>query len=163
MSHKHCLEFWRWSADHAGDLGTRRSRSGMAVMWRSHSINHVRAVQSTIALHNGEYEYNGVKCAIHMRCNSSAARSTSAGQGLGKTRDADVRFLWQQQAVQDGGLKVLSVPTVRICQTRSRNPCPKLMRIVVIGAYFHTGSVGNRRHRKLDRHMIPRIQSPSRI
>ena len=49
----------------------------------------------------------GMNCEMHMRCESSAKRGMSAGQGLG-TRD--VRFLWQQ-AVQEGRVKVLSVPT----------------------------------------------------
>ena len=44
-------------ADHAGDLGTRKPRSGMAVMWGSHLINHGGAVQSTTAPSSGESEY----------------------------------------------------------------------------------------------------------
>ena len=36
---------------------------------------------------------------------------TSARQESEKTRHVDVRFLWLQQAVQEGRLKVLSVPT----------------------------------------------------
>ena len=41
-------------ADHAGDLGTRKSRSGMPVMWRSHLIKHGSALHSTIASSGGE-------------------------------------------------------------------------------------------------------------
>ena len=37
-------------ADHAGDLGTRKSRSRMAVMWRAHLIKHESAG-------SGESEY----------------------------------------------------------------------------------------------------------
>ena len=125
-------------------------------MWVSHLIYYGSAVQSTIALSSGESEHftllrssahalgikamlndwlYGVKCEIHMRCDRGAARSMSARQGLGETRHVDVRFFWLKQAVQERRLKVLSVPRqVRICQTRSRNPCPKLMRIVAIGA-----------------------------
>ena len=43
-------------ADHAGDLGTRKSRSGTAFMWGTHLIKHGSAVQSTIALSSGESE-----------------------------------------------------------------------------------------------------------
>ena len=44
-------------ADHARDLWTRKSRSGTAVMWRSHLIRHGSVVQSTIALSSGESKY----------------------------------------------------------------------------------------------------------
>ena len=89
-------------ADHAGDLGTRKPRSGMAVMWGSHLINHGGAVQSTMAPSSGESEYYallrspvhalgiktmlhdgqyGVKCEKNVRCDCSAARGMSARQG----------------------------------------------------------------------------------
>ena len=108
-------------ADHVGDLGARKSRSGIAVMWRSHLIKHGSAV--TTAWSSGESEHNGllrssahalgikampnewhygVKCEIHMRCDGSAARGMSVRQGLEKTRHVDVCFLWLQQAVQEG-------------------------------------------------------------
>ena len=44
----------------AGDLGTRRSRSGVAVTWGSHLLKHGNAVQNTIVLSSGESEY----CAL---------------------------------------------------------------------------------------------------
>lgn len=160
-------------SDHAGDLETRRSRSGMAVMWGSHLIKHGSTVQSTVSLSSGESEYYallrasahalgikamlsdwnyGVECEIHMRCDSSAARGISARQGLGKVRHIDVRFLWLQQAVQEGRLKVLSVPTSEnVSDTFTKalvhvdaERCYRRMR-------FHTGTVGSGRHRRLER------------
>ena len=131
MNHRHRLVL-RVSCD-AGDLGTRKSRSGGAVMWGSHLIKHdERAMQSTTALSSGGSErhtllgssahalgikamlndwFYDVKCEVLMRCDSSAARGMSARQGFGKTRHVDVRFLLLQQAVQEGRLKVLSVLT----------------------------------------------------
>ena len=50
-------------------------------------------------------------CRFVCDCDSSAARGISARQGLGKTRHVDLRFLWLQQAAQEGRRKVLSVPT----------------------------------------------------
>ena len=68
------------------------------------AVKHGRAVQSTTALSSGELEYYalprpsahalgikamlndwhyGVKCEIHMRCDSSAAKGLSV-RGLGK-------------------------------------------------------------------------------
>ena len=53
----------------------------------------------------------GVKCEIHMRCDSIAAKNACpVRQGLDKTQQEDVRFLWPQQAVLDRRLKVQSVP-----------------------------------------------------
>ena len=43
-------------ADHAGDLGTPKSRSGVALMWGKHLVKQGSAVQSTRAL-SGESEY----------------------------------------------------------------------------------------------------------
>ena len=66
-------------ADHAGDLGTRNPRSGLAMMWKSHLIMHGRAVQSTFALSCGvgvkamlNDWHHEVQCDNRMRCDSSA-------------------------------------------------------------------------------------------
>ena len=102
----------------------------MAVMWRTHLVKHVSSVQRTIARSSGESECllrspahalgikavlndwrYGVECEIRTRCDTSAARGMSVREGLEKTRHVDVRFLWLQQAVQEGHLKVLSVPS----------------------------------------------------
>ena len=55
LNHKHFLEFWEvfCDAELPGDLGTRKSRSGMAVMW---DIKHGSAVQSLIPMSSGESE-----------------------------------------------------------------------------------------------------------
>ena len=119
-------------ADHAGDVETRRSRSGMALMWGAHLLKHGGAVQSTIALSSGEPEYYamlraashglgvrslledwgcGVDLEIVIKCDSSTARGIAARQGLGKMRHVDVRYLWLQQQVLHGRLKIESVPT----------------------------------------------------
>ena len=46
--------------------------------------------------------HHGLKCKIHMSCDSSAARGMSVRQGWEKSRPVDVRFLWVQQAAQKG-------------------------------------------------------------
>ena len=101
-------------ADHAGDVETRKSRSGMAIMWGGHLLKHGSAVQSTIALSSGESEYYamlraashslgvrsmledwsyGMELKIVIKCGSSAARGIAARQGLGKLRHVDVRYV----------------------------------------------------------------------
>ena len=107
-----------FDADHAGNLGTRKSNLEWQSCWE-HLIKHVTAVQSTVALSSGESEHYallrssvyalrikamlndwryGVECEIRIRCDSRAARHVSARQGLEKARHVYERFLWLQQA-----------------------------------------------------------------
>ena len=111
--------------------------------WRScgkpHLMKHGSLVQSTVALSSGRSGYcaslrfpahsfgikailsdwcYGVNYEIHMRRDSSAARDTSARQGLGNTRHDDMRF----SSLHGQGMK-----DVRKCQ--SRHPCRKLTQI----------------------------------
>ena len=112
-------------ADHAGDLRTRKSRSGMAVVRVPHLIKHGSAgaehhgkagKRGAEALGSALYRYSAhapgikamlndwhhhVKCEIHVRCHSSAVGGISARHGLKRTRHGDVRFLWLQQALQE--------------------------------------------------------------
>ena len=98
--------------------------------------------------------HHGAKCEIHMRCDGSAASDMSPRRGFGETRRVDVRFLWLQQAVQEGRLKVLSVPTsenlsdtFRKCLSQADDDsCFRCMN-------FHMGNVGNGRHKKARKHL----------
>ena len=93
----------------------------------------------------------GVETQIHMTCDSSAARGIAARQGLGRMRHVDVRYLWLQQAVQEGRLKVLSVPTqenwsdtfTKALTQHDAERCYHAMR-------FRSGTLGSARHRRLD-------------
>ena len=92
----------------------------------------------------------GVECEIRVRCDSSAARSMSARQGLRKTRHLDVRFLWLQQAVQEGRFEVLGVPTSEhlsdtFTKSLSQVDADRCYR----GVNFHMRNVGSGRHRRL--------------
>ena len=158
-------------ADHAGDLETRRSRSGMAVMWGRHLVKHGSSVQSTIALSSGESEYYallrasahalGIKAILNdwayavgveivMKCDSSAARGIAARQGLGRMRHLDVRFLRLQQAVQEGKLRVLPVPTSENWSDVFTKPLAQdAASKCYAGMRFETDRVGSKRHRRL--------------
>ena len=117
-------------------------------------------MQSSIALSSGESEYcallrcaahalgikamlidwhYGVKCEIHVLCDSSAARGMSAGQGLRKTRHVDVRFLWLPGGVQEGRLKVLNLSLA------DADRCCRCMNV-------HMGNVGSSLHRNVVDH-----------
>lgn len=53
----------------------------------------------------------GVELKIVIKCDSGAARGIAACQGLGKLRHVDVRYVWLQQQVPHGDLKIESVGT----------------------------------------------------
>ena len=110
-------------ADCAGDSGTRKSRSGRAIMCGSYLIKHGSAVHSTMALISGESEYYtllkssahafGIKAMLNdwhdEVCVATAARQEACLLVMDgeKSRHVDVRSLWLQQAVQEGRFKVL--------------------------------------------------------
>ena len=96
--------FWRCSATQTMLETWERAKPALEwqIMCGSHLIKHESAVHSTIALISGESEHHalfrssahafgikamlndwhdGVKCEVHIRCDSSAARGTSARHG----------------------------------------------------------------------------------
>ena len=91
----------------------------------------------------------GMNCEMHMRCENSAEGGMSAEQRLGTL---DVRFLWQQ-AVQEGRVKVLSVPTsenlsdmfTKSLSQADADLCHRCMN-------FHIGNVESGRRRKMKTH-----------
>ena len=112
-------------SDHAGCGVTRRSTTGLATMLGLHCVRHSSNMQSTIGLSSGESEWYalvagasvglalqslladwGVKLELTVLSDSSAARGFSSRQGLGKMRHVQTRFLWAQERVKSGDLKV---------------------------------------------------------
>ena len=139
LNHTHGLEFWRWSAMQT--ILETWEHASPSLEWQScggHLIKHGSALHSTIASSGGESGH----CLL--------------GKDWRKTGHVDVRFLWLQQAAQEGRLKVLSVPT---SQNLSDTVTKSLSQ--ADGMNFHMGSVGSCRHRKLGNTLIPRIRSPS--
>ena len=140
-------------ADHAAEMGTRKSRSGVAV---------------SKALISGESEYYallrslahafgikallsdwccGVNCEVPMHCDSSAARGLSARQGLGKTVTSTCVSCGYNRQCK----KVVSGRRARTCQTHSRNPCPQADADRCHRCMgFHVGNVGSGRHLKME-------------
>ena len=134
-------------------------------------LKHGSSVQSTIALSSGESEYYallrasahalgvkamlqdwgyGVGLDIHVRCDSSAARGIAARQGLGKMRHVDVCYLRLQQAVLEGRLKVLSVPTSENFSDVFTKPLTaEAAKACYDGMNFRTCNTGSAKHRKL--------------
>ena len=117
-------------SDWAGDRESRKSTSGGAITWGSHTIKTWSTTQQVIALSSGEAElYAMVKGAsqsygvmamlhdygIRAECtvctDASAAIGISHRQGLGKTRHIEVQYLWIQKDVLEEKLRIVKVGT----------------------------------------------------
>ena len=100
-------------SDHAGDLQTRKSTTGLVCQLGRHTVKHSSNLQSTVSLSSGESEFYalvkvgalglGVKAMLdewnipvklRLLSDSSAARGIASRRGLGKTRHIQTRFLW---------------------------------------------------------------------
>jgi len=116
-------------SDHAGCASTRRSTTGLAVLLGRHCTRHSSNMQSTTALSSGESEYYalvkaasvglgmqsmmldwGVDLPLVVASDSSAARGHVTRRGLGKMRHIQTRYLWLQERVGEGHVKVISIP-----------------------------------------------------
>ena len=125
-------------SDHAGCAVTRKSTTGLAVMFGKHCIKHLSNLQSTIALSSGESEYYalvkaaqvglgvkamledlGVMTTLSIHSDSSAARGHVGRLGLGKMRHIQTRYLWVQERIRDGHFTV-------VCIKGKKNPADLL-------------------------------------
>ena len=105
-------------SDHAGCLKTRKSTTGMVLMRDAHCLKVPSHTPSTISLSSGESEYGIVKCAaiglgarsmlsdFGMCADSSSGLAVGSRRGSGRLRHVQTRFLWVQQRVQQGDLRL---------------------------------------------------------
>ena len=119
-------------ADHGGDAVTRKSTTGMVAMYGMHVLKHSSNIQSTVALSTGESEYYalvkggsvglglqslcadlGLDLGVTTEGDSNAAKGTVNRVGLGKARHIQTRYLWLQERVAEGHLKVHHVPGLK--------------------------------------------------
>ena len=117
-------------ADFAGDLVSRRSSSGLVILFGKHCLKTSSSVQEPLGLSSGESEFYacvkggaallgmrslvqdwGVcpKLTLKIRTDSSAAKGFSTRRGLGRQRHVSTRCLWLQDKVSKGDLKVVKV------------------------------------------------------
>jgi len=115
-------------SDHAGCAVTRKSTTGLAVMFGRHCLKHLSNLQSTIALSSGESEYYalvkaaqvglgmralledlGIEVTLSIHSDSSAARGHVGRLGLGKMRHIQTRYLWVQERIRDGHFAVVCI------------------------------------------------------
>ena len=115
-------------SDWAGG-GDRKSTSGGMALLEGVAVKHWSRTQRSRALSVGEAEYYAlvtgsaeglgiqslandmgyeVKVAV-IWTDSNTARSLASRRGLGKMRHMELRYLWVQEMVKDGRLKVKRV------------------------------------------------------
>jgi len=116
-------------SDHAGCKLTRKSTSGLCVMFGSHCIKTSATTQSTIGLSSPESEYYALvkgasaglgiqalladlnkKVEVHCQCDASSGISLASRRGLGRARHVSARYLWIQQRVAQKEVFVHKVP-----------------------------------------------------
>ena len=114
-----------------GELGKRSAVHRRTEQWRV-GILRVAQVVSSCARNQGNAEWLAVtQWNAGFTCVAIAVLKACLLDKDRKTRHVHVRFLWLQQAVREGRCSVSR--QVKICQTRSRSPCPRSMRIAAIG------------------------------
>ena len=119
-------------ADFAGDLVSRLSSPGLVLLFGRHCFKTSSSVQEPIGLSSGESEFYscvkrgaallgmwslmldwGVcpKLTLKIRTDCSAAKGFATRRGLGRQRHVSSRFLWLQDTVSKGELKMVKVGT----------------------------------------------------
>ena len=116
-------------SDHAGCAVTRKSTTGLVVQLGDHTVKTSSWIQSTVALSSGESEFYAlvkgaayglsiqallkdwnVNVTLRVVSDSSAARSFASRRGLGKQRHVQTRYLWIQERVGEGHVKIMAGP-----------------------------------------------------
>ena len=116
-------------SDHAGCLATRKSTSGLAKKWVSHTIRTSSTTQGVIALSSGEAEFYaavkaasnaigmqsmardlGIELKIRLWVDSTACIGMASRRGVGRIRHLHTSGLWLQRLVVD---KVIEVKKVK--------------------------------------------------
>ena len=118
-------------SDWGGDLVSRKSTSGGAIVFGSHCLRTWSSTQGAIALSSAEAEFyalvdatlrakgmvnmlselgvKGISPVVEACTDSSAAKSFISRRGLGKMRHLELRDLWLQKEVGDGKVVVQKV------------------------------------------------------
>jgi hypothetical protein len=115
-------------SDHAADKTTRKSTTGMVMQLGNHTVKNTSNLQSAIGLNVSEAEYYalchgaahglgmqaflkdlGLSMQVLVQSDSSSAKAFASRRGLGKQRHVQTRFLWLQERIAAGHLKILKI------------------------------------------------------
>ena len=113
-------------SDWAGCTETRKSTSGGLAQVGRHTLRAWSSTQTTVATSSAEAEFYAmvegasrglglrsmlgelgvVTGVVELHTDSSAAKSFASRRGLGKMRHVDIKFLWLQESVKLGNVRV---------------------------------------------------------
>ena len=121
------LDVWT-DTDYAGCRETRKSTSGGTIHFGKHQLKFWSSTQKIIALSSGEAEYYGIvkgsaeaigsrsiledmgiRVAIRVKEDSTAAKGVASRSGLGKVRHIEVNQLWVQEKVRSKEIEICKV------------------------------------------------------
>ena len=128
---EHFTSINAWSdSDHAGCIKTRKSTTGTVIQLGESTVKTAAKGQAVIALSTGEAEYYGlistastalgeqammadwgVKLSVNIAMDASAGISIGSRQGLGKVKHIDTCYLWVQEIVDEGRIRLKKVNT----------------------------------------------------
>ncbi|CAE6933232.1 RE2 [Symbiodinium sp. CCMP2592] len=120
-----------WSdTDHAGCVRTRKSTTGTVVQLGKSVIKATAKGQAVIALSSGEAEYYGlisttsaclgeqamltdwgINCPVVINMDATTGISIGSRRGLGRVKHIHTCFLWVQEVIDSGRVKLKKVPT----------------------------------------------------
>ena len=129
-------------SDFAGDPVSRKSTTGLVAQIGNHTVKSGSTLQSLTALSVGEAEFYavvkggqvgfalrsvyqnlGIPMKIERQRDSSTANSLTDRFGAGqRTKHIDTQYLWTQQRVQDGDLRIKKVLTAKNCADDGTKP-----------------------------------------
>ena len=133
-------ELVAWTdSDWAGDVDSRKSTSGGAIVYRGATIMHWSKAQSNVALSSAEAELNAcvkglsellglfnlvsevlrIVPSLKLCTDASACRGMLLRHGAGKVNHLSVKQLWSQEVVQNFGVQIDRV-------ARANNPADLL-------------------------------------
>lgn len=112
-------------SDHAGCVRTRKSTTGAVIMLGKNQLRSLCRGQAVIALSSGEAEYYGlvtgtseaigeqsialdwgIKLPIVIHMDATAGAAIGSRRGLGKVKHISTVFLWAQERVTTGQVKI---------------------------------------------------------
>ena len=128
---EHFTSVSAWSdSDHAGCIKTRKSTTGTVIQLGEATVKTAAKGQAVIALSTAEAEYNGlistastalgeqammadwgVKLSVSIAMDASAGISIGSRRGLGKVKHIDTCYLWVQEIVDQGRIRLKKVNT----------------------------------------------------
>ena len=106
---EHFTSINAWSdSDHAGCIKSRKSTTGTVIQLGESTVKAAAKGQAVIALSTGEAEYYGL---ISTASTALGEQAMMADWGIGKVKHIDTCYLWVQEIVDQGRIRLKKVST----------------------------------------------------